>query len=325
MKRIAIFILSLAAAAFLIVNCGGGLTATSGKTLVSVNGKKITDGDLEFLGDINPRIGAQLATPMGKKKILDNLIEQELLYQEAVKKGINRDPEVRAKAELYRRVIVAQALLDKEIDTSAKKYYDENQDEFKKLRMSQILIRYEPDPKKRKKVRGKVQPHSEQEALKLTNKALEKINKGEDFAEVAKKMSEDAATKNRGGDMGPVSKDDQRFIARGYGPLVEKSFEMKVGEVAGPIKTEKGYHLIAVTRGAELEPLDNAKRAILFKIRNNVRSSLIDELKKEGNVTFAAELEPKTKPKIAVPTKPAQPEKPAEPEKVKEIPKAEKK
>lgn len=323
MKRIAFLALSVAAAAFIVANCGGGLTTSAGKTLVSVNGKKITDGDLEFLGGINPRIGAQLATPMGKKRILNNLVEQELLYQEAVKKGINRDPEVRAKAELYRRVIVAQALVDKEIETAAKKYYDANPNEFKKLRLSQILIRYEPDPKKIKKVRGKKRPHSEQEALKLANKALEKINKGEDFAAVAKEVSEDVATKNRGGDMGPVAKDDPRFTARGYGPLVEKAFEMKVGEVAGPIKTENGYHLITVTKGVELEPFEDAQRAILFKIRGTVRSDLIAELKKEGNVTFAEELEPKVKPEVAVPVIPTEPAEPTVPEKAKE--KAEKK
>lgn len=295
MKRLAFVIISITALAFVIANCSGGLTTSSGKTLVSVNGKKITEGDLEFLSTINPRIAAQMDTPAGKKRILDNLVEQELLYQEAVKKGINRDPEVRAKAELYRRVIVAQSLLDKEIEAAAKKYYDENKDEFNKLGLAQIVIRYENDPKKRRGKAGK-QLHSEKEALRLANKALERINNGEEFTKVAIDVSEDMATKRRGGDMGLVAKNDPRFVARGYAPLVDKAFEMKVGEVAGPIKTEGGYHIIMVTKGIEEEPFETAERGILFKLRGKVRNELVGELKKEGSVTFATELEPKAEP-----------------------------
>lgn len=297
MKRFIIGVLGVAAIAFLIVNCGGGLTTSSGKTLVSINGKKITDGDVEFLGNINPRIKAQLSSTAGKKRILDNLVEQELLYQEAVKKGINRDPEVRAKAELYRRVIVAQALLEKELKAAAKKYYEEHPEEFQKLKLSHIMIRYQGEQKnKKKKGRKKKKIRSEKEALKLANEIIDRLNKGEDFAKVANEVSEDVATKNRGGDMGLVAKDDRRFAARGYGPLLDEAFKMKVGEIKGPIKTEKGYHIITVTRGIEQEPFEDAERAVLFKIRADVRKDTLNRLKKEGNVTYAEELEPKVKP-----------------------------
>jgi len=238
-------------------------------------------------------------------------VEQELLYQEAVKKGINRDPEVRAKAELYRRVIVAQALLEKELEAAAKKYYEQNPEEFQKLKISHIMVRYQADDKtKGKKKRGRKgeKVRNEKEALKLANEIMERLNKGEDFAKVAKEVSEDVATKNRGGDMGLVARDDKRFAARGYGPLLEESFKMKVGEVKGPIKTEKGYHIITVTRGIEQEPYEDAEKVVLFKIRGDVRNDTLGRLKKEGNVTYAEELEPKTKPAPA-PIKPAEIEK----------------
>ncbi len=292
MKRITVIALSIVAVSFIVANCGGGLTTSSGKTLVTINGKKVTEGDVDFLGTINPRIKAQLATPAGKKRILDNLVEQELLYQEAVKKGVNRDPEVRAKAELYRRVIVAQSLLDKELAASAKKYYEEHPEEFQKLGMAQILVRYDTPTKGKKKGKNF---RSEQAALKLANKIEERLKKGDSFAEVAEEVSDDAATKRRGGDMGLVAKDDVRFTSRGYGPLVDKAFEMKVGEISGPIKTEKGYHIITVTRGVEQEPFEDAERTILFKVRGDVRNDLLARLKKDGSVTYAAELEPKVK------------------------------
>ena len=321
MKRMVIAVACIAVFGSMVVNCGGGLTTPSGKTLVSVNGKKITEGDVEFLGNVNPRIKAQLATPSGKKRILENLVEQELLYQEAVKKGINRDPEVRAKAELYRRVIVAQSLLDKELEQASNKFYEENPGEFKKLKMSQIMIRY--GNKKGKKAKGM---HSEKEALKIATEVKARLDKGEDFATVATEVSEDMATKRRGGDMGLVAKGDRRFEARGYGPLVEKAYEIKVGEIAGPVKTEKGYHLITVTRGVELETFDDAKPGIAFKQKGKLKNETLARLKKEGSVTYADELTPK-KPGVpaAAGKKPVLPVAPAKPEVKKEAPKAEKK
>lgn len=293
MKKLLIGV-CVVAFALTIAACGGGVSTSSGKTLVTVNGVKITEGDLNFLGKINPRIEAQLANPAGKKRILDNLVEQELLYQEAEREGVNRDPEVRAKADLYRRVIVAQSLLEKEADVAAKKYYDEHSEEFQKLKLSQIMIRYQnPTDKAPPKNAKAPKVRTEAEALKFANEVKARLDKGEAFDAVAKETSDDVATKGRGGDMGPVSKNDPRFTQRGYGPLVEKAFEMKVGEISGPIKTEKGYHIITVTAAPELEAFDKAKNEILMKMRGEQRNELLARLKKDGKVTYSEEFEPK--------------------------------
>jgi parvulin-like peptidyl-prolyl isomerase len=284
MKKLGMLVCVVVAVGF-IAGCSG---AKKGKVLVNINGTKVTEGDLEFLGTINPRIQAQIMTPDGKKRILDNLVEQELMYQEAVKEGISRKPDVKAKIDLYRRVIIAQSLVDDEIEKQAKKYYDEHADEFKKLKLSQIMIKYSnpEDAKKAKKGATKEAARSEADALKLTNEIKARLDKGEDFAKVAQETSEDVATKNRGGDIGPVAQGDKRFDARGWGPLVEKAYEMKVGEISGPIKTNQGYHIITVTQGVELEPFEEAKNSIVFKIRNDVKNELLAKLKKDAKIKY---------------------------------------
>ncbi|MFA4973099.1 MAG: peptidylprolyl isomerase [bacterium] len=262
-------------------SAGCGSSVSSGKVLVEVDGDKITDGDLTFLSDINPRIAQQIASPEGKKKILENLIEQNLLYQAAVKEGVNRDPKVKAKADLYRRVIIAQAMVDNEIDKAAQKYYDDNQDEFKKLKLSQILISFgEAKDKKDKKAR------TEADALKLANEIKAKLDGGAKFEDLTQEYSDDQLTKARGGNLGLVAKNDKRLAARGYEPVLEKAFEMKVGEVSGPIKAQDGYHIITLTRGIELEPFEEAKQAILFKVRGDARDKLLADLKKDAKVVF---------------------------------------
>ncbi len=269
-----------------IAGCSKG--TSSGEVIVDVNGTKITEGDLKFLGEVNPRIQAQLASPAGQKRILDNLVEQDLLYQEAVKEGINRDQAVKAKVDLYRRVIIAQSLVDDAIEKAANKYYDEHQDEFKKLSVAQILIKFET-PAEIKKAKDKKGMHTEKQALELATEVKAKIDGGMPFAQAAREFSEDVTSKARGGELGLVSKDDRRLVARGYEPLLEKAFTMKVGEVSGPIKTDKGYSLITITRGIELEPFDEAKQAIVFKVRNDARQALLTRLKKEATIVYPAE------------------------------------
>ena len=286
MKKIGMLVCALVAVS-MFYGCGG---TGKGKMVVEINGSKITEGDLEFLGTINPRIQAQMMTPDGKKRILDNLVEQELLYQEAMKEGISRKDDVKAKVDLYRRVIIAQSLIDEKIEEDAKKYYDAHPDEFKKLKLSQIMVKYtnpEDVKKTREKKGAKETVRSEADALKLASGIKARLDKGEDFATVAKEVSDDATTKSRGGELGAISKDDKRLDARGWGPLAEKAFEMKVGEVSGPIKTNTGYHIITVTQGMELEPFEEAKNAIVFKIRNDVKNQLLAKLKKDSKIKYA--------------------------------------
>ncbi|MFH1829241.1 MAG: peptidylprolyl isomerase [Pseudomonadota bacterium] len=298
-----------------IAGCGGG--AKSGKVLVEINGDKITEGDLEFLGEINPRIQRQLEMPDGKKRIIDNLIEQSLLYQKATKEGLNRDPKVKAKVDLYRRVIIAQSLVEKEMEDAAKKYYDENPDEFKQLGLSMIEVSFStPEDMKKAKGNKAESMRTEQQALALANELKAKIDKGADFAEVAKEGSDSASTKARGGNLGLVSRKDRRLLALGYEPILEKAFEMKVGEVAGPIKTPNGYEIITVTRGIEVEPYDQAEASILFKVKGDARTNLLDSLKKDAKIAYAEEPQEKKelegKPAPAIIEKPEAADMPAE-------------
>lgn len=285
MKKILTASLLVLVVVSLLIACG----KSKGKVLVEINGDEITEGDLQMIGDANPRIKAQLSSPMGQKQILDNLVEQELFYQEAIKRGLSRDASVKARIEFYRKILIAQALLDNEVEAEAKKYYDAHPDEFKKIKISQIMIKF-ATPEETKAMKGKgPKLHSEAEALKLANEIKAKLDKGEDFAKLATEYSEDPASKARGGDMGLVSKGDQRIDRMGLTPVIDKAFEMKVGEVAGPVKSQKGYHLITVTRGAEVEPFDTAKPAIMAKNRGEVRNQLLEKFKKDSSISYPEE------------------------------------
>ncbi|HSA98947.1 MAG TPA: peptidylprolyl isomerase [Candidatus Nitrosotenuis sp.] len=67
---------------------------------------------------------------------------------------------------------------------------------------------------------------------------LERLKKGEKFAEIAKELSLDTGSGKRGGELG--------YFGRGkmVKPFEAAAFKLAVGEISEPIKTEYGYHII---------------------------------------------------------------------------------
>ncbi len=73
---------------------------------------------------------------------------------------------------------------------------------------------------------------------RLALEILRRVKAGEDFGELARKFSQDGVTKKDGGDLG--------YFARGSLPaeIEEVVFAMKKGQVRGPLRSERGFHLV---------------------------------------------------------------------------------
>ncbi len=85
--------------------------------------------------------------------------------------------------------------------------------------------------------------------------ALERIQKGEDFATVAKEVSTDTSNKDSGGDLG--------WFPRGQmvPEFDEAAFALQPGQVSGLVKTTYGYHIIKVEERDPNRPLDESALA----------------------------------------------------------------
>lgn len=91
---------------------------------------------------------------------------------------------------------------------------------------------------------------------------LAQIRKGKKFGEMAKQHSDDSVTRNEGGDLG--------YFGRGTLPanVEDVVFTMKKGEVRGPLRTARGFHLIQVTdrRESSARSFDEVKRELKQQI-----------------------------------------------------------
>jgi peptidyl-prolyl cis-trans isomerase SurA len=101
------------------------------------------------------------------------------------------------------------------------------------------------------------------EREKLAKSLLVRVQQGEDFAKLAREYSEDSGTRNEGGDLGFIGRD---ILPK---PLEELLFSMRVGEVRGPVRADRGFHVIKLVakRTKEAKPFAEVQDEIRVRLR----------------------------------------------------------
>ncbi len=143
-----------------------------------------------------------------------------------------------------------------------------------RARARHILIRVSPNASKDDK----------DAAMKKIKEAQARLKKGDDFAEVAKKYSEDPGSKDRGGDLGYFSRGDMV-------PAFDKAaFALDVGQTSDIVTSDFGYHIIQVQekKAATKMSLDEIKddlKEYLFQQRGAKRfESYVKELRSKADI-----------------------------------------
>lgn len=186
-------------------------------------------------------------------------------------------------------------------DAAIKAYYDKNGDrfmtteyvalEYAELRLEQLatqVVPTEADLKKlyednaanyvldeQRRTRHIVIPvvgDDDAGAKKQAEAVLAEAKSGKDFAELAKKYSKDPSASD-GGELGFVGKKD--FA----GPIGDTLFGMKVGDIAGPVKSQFGYHILKLEEihAAETKPFEAVRAELDSQYRTDRAAQLFGE------------------------------------------------
>lgn len=150
------------------------------------------------------------------------------------------------------------------------KYYEENIGQFmegeEERQARQILVTVTAE-------------RSDAEALARAQALRERILKGEDFATVARKESDDPVTGPLGGDLGMLSASSA---------LVDKTlhdaiFSLPPGQVSEPIRSNFGYHLVRVeqVKPAKVKPFASVRAQILSHLQLQAVEEKFDEMVQE--------------------------------------------
>ncbi|MEN4052836.1 MULTISPECIES: peptidyl-prolyl cis-trans isomerase [Sulfurimonas] len=257
----------------------------SAKTLVSVNGKPITqeEVDQELMQATQGRFNQVPADRQAafRQQVLQQLIGKELIYDDAKKSGITKSAEYKAEyKKLEQRMkkelaiqVWQKKLLDgiKISNKELKDYYNKNIDEFREkesVHARHILVKTEDEAKK----------------IIAQLKSLSGNKLKEKFIELAKKESTGPSGPN-GGDLGYFSK----------GQMVpafnDKVFSMKKGTVTKePVKTQFGYHVIyledkkpSMTRSFNEVKAFIEQRLKMEKFKEVMKKKM-DELQKKATI-----------------------------------------
>lgn len=241
--------------------------ADVGEVLATVNG--VTVGSKEFLTAAERKAPAngEALSPEEKKEVLDSLVEEKLLYAQALKKGLDKDPKVQKVMvnTLLREEVYSTVKNSDFTDEMLQKYYDDHKSEFivpEKVQIRRILV--------------KVSEARTDDAAKAEAERLRKevSAKPDSFKDVAAKFSEDMY-KRRGGDVGFVSKEGKPGLDQ---DIVDKAFALETGAVSDVFKTGDGYNIIQVaTRREQVErTFQQMKGSVLRKVKNDRMKELYD-------------------------------------------------
>ncbi|MBF0492219.1 MAG: peptidylprolyl isomerase [Deltaproteobacteria bacterium] len=297
-KASSLYLALATAAALGVVACNSSSSIdrylSQGKALARVGNEKINEGYLLLLQKVNPGIKAQIETPQGKKRIVDNLIEQEMLYQESVSRGLDKQAAIQEKVDLYKRVMVAQSLLENELDKKTLDYYNQNKaKEFERIKVSHIFFASQPPAQNMTPGNPPPPPPSDEERKKAeteaeakAKKAYDRLKAGEPWDTLVKDSSDDKMSAENGGDFGYITRGDRRIERLEYQGLVDAAFKMKKGEYSEPIKAKDGWHILKAIEEKEIQSFEEASNAIKLKMRGEVKGLVMADLKKKMKVEY---------------------------------------
>ncbi|MDO4754348.1 MAG: peptidylprolyl isomerase [Bacillota bacterium] len=223
---------------------------------------EVFESDLDMmLASLAPEIKTNFQGEEGRKRMLDELIFQELFYLDALEKGLDNTPEFTQKLNAVKRGMLSEmnvAMCTSDVhvdDEDIRKFYNENGDKMaqSEVKASHILVSTE---KEAKEIRERIKTH-------------------EDFENQAKEHSM-CPSKDVGGDLG--------FFGRGMmvPEFEEVAFSIPKGEISEPVKTQFGYHLICKTdeKAAQKPSFDQAKEIIAHLLQHQKQNEVF--MKKVG-------------------------------------------
>jgi parvulin-like peptidyl-prolyl isomerase len=262
----------------------------SGRVVATVGNGFVTEAEFAEAAShaITP---GQTLTPEMRAEVLDELVDDEVLFQKALDQGLYRDEKVRKiLINLLLREEVYASLQDEDIPvTELEAYYEAHRDEFivpEKVQIKRIFIRTGDD-------------RSDDVAKELASDLHTKLTKDPSrFSDLAHEYSDDAY-KRRGGDVGYVAREGKAGVPQ---EVVDKAFEMETGKLSEPFLAGGGYNLVMVA--ARREALDRTfeqmKGSVLRKLKNERFEAETEKYVAEARKGVAIEVDEATLASVTV-------------------------
>ena len=250
------------------------------KNVAIVNGIGIPKARLDFVAKSQLAQAQQQQGQPGQQPLQDSpefrdnireiLITREILYQEAVRRKLDKSPDYQTQLDLAKQQIILAVLIE---------------DLNKKLNPSEADVRKEYERVKAERG-GEVGEQYKARHILVKEEADAKqiiadLDAGGDFAAIAKEKSEDTGTKEGGGEL------DWSEAESYVQPFGEALKALKKGErTKEPVKTTYGYHIIELedVRSVPFPEFDQVKSQIQQQLATKLRDDYIADLRAKAKV-----------------------------------------
>jgi peptidyl-prolyl cis-trans isomerase C len=245
---------------------GAGAPTQNG-TIATVNGKPIAQAKLEVL--VRERVAqGQQDSPELRSFLKQELINREVLQQESVKRGLDKNEQVMLQLEMVRQGVLVAAFLQDHLrknqpnETTLKTEYEriKSQQGDKEYRARHILVKTEEEAKD----------------------ALAQLAKGAKFEAIASEKSLDTGSKANGGDLNWAP--PGRYVK----PFAEALTKLKKGETTkSPVQTQFGWHVIQLQdeRPLKVPTYDEAKQQLVQMMSQQSLQKLVAELRSKAKIS----------------------------------------
>lgn len=232
---------------------------------VVVNGVTIPQDRIEL------RVKAAVAqgqsdTPELRKAIKEDLVNLEIITQQATKLGLDKQPDSVQQIELAKQAVLVGLFVQDYAKThpigeeEIKKEYDHLKGRLgnNEYKVSHILV------------------DDESEAKGIAAQ----LKKGAKFDKLAKDKSKDAGSRERGGDLG------WSVPANFVKPFADAMLNMSKGQTSEPVESEFGWHIIKLddTRELKLPPYDEIKPSLTQRLQQQAVQKLILDLRAAAKI-----------------------------------------
>jgi peptidyl-prolyl cis-trans isomerase C len=212
-------------------------------------------------------------SPELRKAVREDLVNIELMSQEALKKGMDKQPETVQQLELAKETVLVGAFVQDYMkthpvsDEAIAKEYDNLKASLgtKEYSVRHILV------------------EKESEAKSIIAK-LKKGGKDGNFDKLAKANSKDPGSKEHGGDLGwiPVSKISNSFVK----PFGDALMNLSKGQVSEPVQSQFGWHIIKLedVRDLKMPPLNEIKPQLAQRLQQQAVKQMITDLRDKAKI-----------------------------------------
>jgi len=264
MKKVELlFLPSLAVESLLLLAFAAGLGCSKAEdsVLASVGSTRITRSEFQRrLQDVAQEYQGYLMTPQGRRQFLNVLIREKLVLAAAQESPVSRSPEFKAELDRfraeqegryqeYRDYLLSKMWIEALRSDGTIHVTDKEVEAYYRKHPREVMVRH-------------ILVSSPEEGKLL----VQKLRAGASFKNLAQARSLDVETASRGGSVPP-------FL---YGELLpelgEVAFQMRTGEIAGPVRSQFGYHIVRK---------DGERPVALDKARERLRR-LLEKQKLDG-------------------------------------------